>query len=116
MISDAEHGFPQTMTTLFLEFQDSLYTGAENYGYGVERFTRALEQAIWRGDTDALDELAHCRCCCHQHTFEFCPARVWGGCRGQYTMTHAEEQAWVKHYQHFHGMTEAEFFDDGDDE
>lgn len=37
----------------------------------------ALERALWAGDTDTLDELAHCRCCCHEHTFEDCLAPLW---------------------------------------
>jgi hypothetical protein len=61
---------------------------------------------MWAGDVDLLDELAPCRCCCHEHTFESCEAREWGGCRGQGTMTRAEELSWAKHY----GMTLEEFF------
>jgi hypothetical protein len=33
-----------------------------------------IEAAMWDSDTALLDELAPCRCCCHEHTFEDCPA------------------------------------------
>ena len=69
-----------------------------------------LERAMWAGDIERLDEIARCRCCCHEHTFEWCYARIWGGCRGQHTMTRAEERSWVEHYRRFHGMTEDEFW------
>jgi hypothetical protein len=99
------------MSVLMLpEYAGSLYVGAHLYGYSVERFQRALEQAVWLGDLDAIGALADCRCCCHEHTFECCPARVWGGCRGQYAMTRAELKSWVEHYRQFHGMTEEQFF------
>jgi hypothetical protein len=55
---------------LLTEFQESLHEGAKRYGYDVKRFTRALEQAMWGGELDALWELAPCRCCCGEHTFE----------------------------------------------
>ena len=70
----------------------------------------AIEDAIWRGDTDELRELAPCICCCADHTFEDCPARVWFGCRGQDTMTRADHEAWAEHYRVHHGMTREEFF------
>jgi len=95
---------------LLPEFQGSLLEGARLYGYPIVRFRRALERAVWRGDIDALDELAHCRCCCHEHTFEHCPARVWSGCRGQAAMTYAELESWFRHYQRRHGMTREQFF------
>lgn len=95
---------------LLPEYEGSLYEGARLYGYEVGRFARALDRAMWRGDIDALDELAHCRCCCWEHTFEWCPARVWGGCRGSGSMSHAELESWVRHYERFHGMTRAQFF------
>ena len=69
-----------------------------------------LKAAIWAGDLDRLHELAPCRCCCDEHTFEDCPARAWFGCRGQYTMTRAERESWQRHYETFHGMTEAKFY------
>lgn len=70
----------------------------------------AIQQAMWSGDIDKLDELAGCRCCCHEHTFEDCSARTWGGCRGQSKMTRAEEESWFRHYQALHGMTRDEFY------
>jgi len=81
-------------------------TGAE--------FLRELEDAVWAGDTDKLHYFAPCGCCCDEHTFEDCPARVWGACRGQSTMIYAERDSWAKHYERFHGMTEDQFFGWGD--
>lgn len=72
-----------------------------------------MAQAIWAGDMDTLFERARCQCCCAEHTFTTgCPAYVWGGCRGQYSETPADRDAWVQHYVRFHGMTEAQFFGD----
>lgn len=71
---------------------------------------KQLENAIWAGDVDWLDEHFHCECCCHEHTHEGCPARIWNGCRGQYTMTRAEEESWARHYERFHGLTREQFF------
>jgi hypothetical protein len=79
--------------------------------YGID--PKELERAMWEGDTDRLDELAHCRCCCYEHTFEDCPARLWYGCRGQGSLTRAEVMSWARHYERFHGMTLEEFFNDG---
>lgn len=69
-----------------------------------------LDEAMWAGDVNVLHELAPCRCCCDEHTFEDCPARAWVGCRGQSTMTRAEQESWARHYQTHHGMTQEEFF------
>ena len=63
-----------------------------------------LEDAIWAGDVDTLQRLAPCGCCCSEHTFEQCPARAWGGCRGQGSMTRAEEESWARHYREHHGI------------
>lgn len=71
---------------------------------------RAIEEAMWDGDLELLDELAHCRCCCHEHTYEDCPARLWNGCRGSGAMTRADVESWVQHYAAHHGMTRAAFF------
>jgi hypothetical protein len=73
---------------------------------------RQIEDAMWAGDVEKLDELAPCRCCCWEHTFgRGCPAYAWGGCRGQDS---AEDPAndyegWARHYERFHGMTRGEF-------
>lgn len=72
--------------------------------------TAELEAAIWAGDVDRLQELAPCRCCCHEHTFEWCEARAWGGCRGQGNTAHADREAWQRHYAEFHGMSWDEFY------
>ena len=69
-----------------------------------------LARAMWEGDVDRLRELAGCDCCCADHTFEGCPARTWGGCRGQDSMTRTEEKSWLRHYVENHGMTEAQFY------
>lgn len=92
--------------------EDAVYRGALHAGYeGREReYARVLDNAVWAGDVDLLNELASCICCCDEHTFEFCPSRIWGGCRGQYTMTRAELDSWVEHYERFHGMTREDFF------
>lgn len=71
---------------------------------------QAIEDAMWAGDVELLDELAPCGCCCHEHTWDGCPARVWHGCRGQGAMTWADERAWLRHYQERHGMTEEDFY------
>ncbi len=65
---------------------------------------KRLRDAMWAGDTDRCHELAHCICCCDEHTFEGCPARAWGGCRGQGSMTRADEESWARHYRDHHGI------------
>lgn len=65
-----------------------------------------LKKAMWEGDLDTLDKIAGCVCCCDEHTFEHCPARAWGGCRGQDTLTKDDIEAWARHY----GMTVEEFY------
>ncbi len=72
---------------------------------------KAVTDAMWAGDVDLLDKLAHCECCCDEHTSgSSCPAYVWGGCRGQGTMTHEDETSWFEHYRQNHGMTKSEFY------
>lgn len=66
--------------------------------------SKQLEDAMWAGDADRLYELAPCRCCCDEHTFECCEARQWFGCRGQGSMTRADEESWQRHYQQAHGI------------
>lgn len=73
-------------------------------------FDRELKAALWAGDVDKLHELAPCACCCHEHTFEGCPARAWEGCRGQGSMTRAELESWVRFYEVERGMTRDQFF------
>lgn len=66
---------------------------------------KQLEDAIWAGDVDTLNELARCQCCCDEHTFgSGCPAYAWGGCRGQGGMTRADEESWQRHYKQEHGI------------
>lgn len=77
----------------------------------MDDLQKQIEDAMWAGDIDKLDELAHCVCCCHEHTFgPGCPAYAWGGCRGQGTLTYDEIESWARHYERFHGMTREQFF------
>jgi len=69
-----------------------------------------IEQAIWAGDVDWLQEHYGCVCCCSEHTFgRSCPAFQWGGCRGGTTDPRDEYEAWVRHYERFHGMSRETF-------
>lgn len=88
----------------------AIYEGGEE---NIRAFKKIIEEAMWDGDSDLLDELAHCRCCCYEHTFGNCPARLWFGCRGQGNLEE-EYDGWKEHYMKFHGMTAAQF--DGVDE
>lgn len=69
-----------------------------------------LEDAIWAGDIDKLQELAPCRCCCAEHTFSSCLARLWGGCRGGFGSEDEQPEAWFEFYAATRGMTREEFF------
>ena len=79
------------------------------YFIGI-KMSPELEQAIWEGDVNKLCDLAGCICCCSEHTFEGCPARIWYGCRGSYTMTRVEVAEWAAHYAKYHGLTEDQFY------
>jgi hypothetical protein len=70
---------------------------------------REIEEAMWAGDVEKLDEIAGCICCCHEHTFRSCPARQWSGCRGQGTEQY-DPEVWAKWYEQWRGMTREEFF------
>ena len=71
---------------------------------------KALDDAMWAGDVDRLQELAGCECCCSEHTYgPGCPAYVWGGCRGQGSLTRDDYEGWKAHYMRFHGMTAEQF-------
>lgn len=69
-----------------------------------------LSRAMWEGDVDKLRELAGCGCCCDEHFFEDCPARAWGGCRGQHSLTRADYAAWEEHYRRHHGLSRDQFY------
>lgn len=71
-----------------------------------------LDEAIWAGDVDTLDEMAPCVCCCSEHTHLGCPAREWRGCRSGLGPGEEpyDESAWMRHYKANHGMTEREFY------
>lgn len=69
----------------------------------------ALKRAMWEGDLDKLNEVAACICCCGEHTFAHCPARLWDGCRsglkyGENLFDDAEE------WRAFYGMTREQFY------
>lgn len=72
-----------------------------------------LQDAMWAGDRDQLEELAPCHCCCSEHTFPHCPARLWGGCRSGLApgvTLQAIEEGWAEFYRKTRGMSRAEFF------
>jgi hypothetical protein len=69
----------------------------------------ALQEAMWAGDVDRLNELAPCRCCCAEHTFSNCEAREWGGCRGQGSEAF-DDRAWQQFYEQAHGMSADVFY------
>jgi hypothetical protein len=71
--------------------------------------TTELQDALWAGDVDRLRQLAPCKCCCSDHTYRGCPARQWGGCRGQGS-EEQDHRSWFQHYQKFHGMSQSEFY------
>ncbi len=75
------------------------------------RIKDLIIQAMWDGDNDRLYELAACKCCCNEHTFDDCLARVWYGCRGQSSITRQDIEGWAKHY----GMTVDQFYNWGYD-
>ena len=76
----------------------------------IEYEAYKLKRAIWAGDVAYLERVASCVCCCGEHTFEGCPARQWYGCRGQESMTRADETAWQRHYADYHGMSADQFY------
>lgn len=45
---------------------------------------KEILDAMWKGDTVYLWEVAPCNCCCVEHFFINCKARVWHGCIAQY--------------------------------
>lgn len=85
----------------------AIYHGGDD---NVRAFRALLNEAMWDGSVQLLDDLAPCRCCCHEHTFESCPARLWHSCRGQGSMTYDDERSWLQHYVTYHGMTEDQFY------
>lgn len=75
-----------------------------------EGLSRDVAAMIWRGDVDELHKALPCVCCCADHTFDHCDAKLWGGCRGQYSMTRADHESWAEHYAKHHGTTRDQFF------
>lgn len=86
--------------------------GREPHDDESPAFLRSVEEAMWSGDRDRLSEIAACQCCCLDHTFGGCPARLWFGCRGQGSASRAEILSWEEHYARFHGMDSAVFYND----
>jgi hypothetical protein len=54
---------------------------------------KQIQDAMQRGDINALRELAPCGCCCNEHYFLDCPAHAWMGCRGSYAPDRREREA-----------------------
>lgn len=75
-----------------------------------EQDKKRIEDAMWAGDRDTLEEIAYCECCCEEHTFFDCPARLWHGCRGQYAFNPAIWDAWADLYERVFRMTRSQFF------
>lgn len=81
-----------------------------------DNFDERLRAAMWAGDVDALQEIAPCACCCGEHTWPTCEARLWGGCRSGHPYgwgpedDYEYERSWMRHYATAHGMSEAEFY------
>lgn len=77
---------------------------AEMLGLTPEEFVAKLEGAFWAKNKDDLHSLAGCDCCCHEHTFPNCLARLWGGCRsarayGDDRPTDQDDvEGWAAHY------------------
>ncbi len=69
-------------------------------------------RAMWAGDTDTLWDIAPCRCCCADHTYCDCQARLWGGCRGglPFGEERDDEHSWLKFYAQSRGMTQEQFY------
>lgn len=68
----------------------------------------ALNDAMWRGDIEWIDAHYGCGCCCEDHTFAGCPARLWNGCRGQNSIEDID--GWMAHYAAHHGLNRYQFF------
>lgn len=72
----------------------------------------AVQEAMWDNDHETLDTLAQCDCCCDEHTFESCPARYVGDCKGQGTLTWRDIDGWREYL----GMTQEQFYPSHEDE
>lgn len=82
----------------------------EDYERQYQETLAAIQKAMWENDIDTLDRIARCECCCGDHTFESCYARLWGACRGQGSLTRADITKWEEHYAKTRGMTRDEFY------
>lgn len=90
---------------LHQKYEELLATGVLD---PLDALTNDEIRAVWAGDVDNLPD---CSCCCSEHTFPHCRARLVGTCRsgleygddGGYG--HETRKAWAEHY----GMTLKEF-------
>lgn len=57
-----------------------------------EERAEAIKDAMYRGDTERLYELAPCGCCCDTHYHLGCPAHAWMGCRGSFAPDRIERE------------------------
>lgn len=79
----------------------------------MDDYAQKLKAAMWAGDIDALQEIAPCGCCCHEHTHIYCAAREWGGCRSGLRPGESEKgiaEEWADFYVKERGMTREEFY------
>ena len=58
----------------------------------TQELREQIQDAMFRGDVNRLDELAPCGCCCADHYFLSCPAHLWMGCRGSYAPDRLERE------------------------
>lgn len=58
----------------------------------TEELREQIKDAMFKGDTERLYELASCGCCCDTHYFLNCPAHLWMGCRGSYAPDRKEKE------------------------
>ena len=71
-----------------------------------------FDEALWSGNMDRLQELAPCACCCHEHTFTGCPARLWGGCRSGLAPGAISVESDVAGWAEFYGWTVERFLNE----
>lgn len=50
-----------------------------------DREAKIAIRLMFEGNREALDERFRCECCCEEHTYLSCPARIWHGCKGSFT-------------------------------
>lgn len=85
------------MKDLENEIRKARETGAAEW---LQRLL-AIREAVYKGDSDSVYELAGCGCCCSDHTFSDCVGRLVGICRSGLPYGVSEHQdltLWAKHY------------------